>query len=149
MLFVFIYIYWCPTWIPYQMMFVSFNSSTTGVTNGSGTASLSEAPELIAVVRVAESLGWCVVVFCLSFCPFSFYCLPFDLRVLYLQTFLYKIKAPFLSLELLNYLLDSCSLRSFPKYSQQSHSVTKDDSCWKLYNEEALNSNPFNNLSLL
>jgi hypothetical protein len=32
MLFVFIYIYWCPTWIPYQMMFVSFNPYNT---NGS------------------------------------------------------------------------------------------------------------------
>ena len=25
-----IYIHWCPTWFPYQMIFVSFNSNTTG-----------------------------------------------------------------------------------------------------------------------
>jgi len=30
MLFVFIYTYWCPTRLQYQMMFVSFNSNTTG-----------------------------------------------------------------------------------------------------------------------
>ena len=32
MLFVFIYVYWCPTRFLYQMMFVSFNSNTTSVT---------------------------------------------------------------------------------------------------------------------
>ena len=34
-LFVFIYVhvYWCPTRFPCQMMFVSFNSNTTGVTS--------------------------------------------------------------------------------------------------------------------
>ena len=31
MLFVFIYVYWCPTRFQYQMMFVSFYSNTTGV----------------------------------------------------------------------------------------------------------------------
>jgi len=39
MLFVFIYyIYVCPTRFPYQMIFVSFNSNTTGVTCGAGAA---------------------------------------------------------------------------------------------------------------
>jgi len=45
MLFVFIFIYWCPTRSPYQMMLVSFNSNTTGVTCGAGTAHPSGAPE--------------------------------------------------------------------------------------------------------
>jgi hypothetical protein len=36
MLFVFIYVYWCPIQVPYQMMFVSFNNNTTGVTCGAG-----------------------------------------------------------------------------------------------------------------
>jgi hypothetical protein len=38
MLIVFIYAYWCPTQFPYQMMFVSFNNTTTGVTCGACTA---------------------------------------------------------------------------------------------------------------
>jgi hypothetical protein len=45
MLFVFIYGYWCPTRFPYQMMFVSFNSNTTGVTRGAGSVRHSGVPE--------------------------------------------------------------------------------------------------------
>ena len=37
MLFVFICIYWCPAWFPYQMMFVLFNSKTAGTTIGAET----------------------------------------------------------------------------------------------------------------
>ena len=48
MLIVFIYAYWCPTQFPYQMMFVSFNSTTTGVTCGAGTANPSGAHECTA-----------------------------------------------------------------------------------------------------
>ena len=33
----FIYVYWCPTRFPYQMVLVSFNNDTTGVTCGAGT----------------------------------------------------------------------------------------------------------------
>jgi hypothetical protein len=36
--YVFIYVSWCPTRFPYQMMLVSLNSNTTGVTSGAGTA---------------------------------------------------------------------------------------------------------------
>ena len=39
--------YWCPTQFPYQMMFVSFNSDTTSVTCGTGTASPSGELEFI------------------------------------------------------------------------------------------------------
>jgi hypothetical protein len=45
MLFVFIYIYWWPTRFPYQMMFVSFSSDTTGVTSGAWTTNPSGAPD--------------------------------------------------------------------------------------------------------
>jgi len=44
MLFMFIYEYWFPTHYPYQMMSVSFNSNTTGVTNGAGTANPCTSP---------------------------------------------------------------------------------------------------------
>jgi hypothetical protein len=63
MLFVIIYAYWCPTRFPYQMMFVSFNSNTTGFRCGAGTAKTSGAHEFIAVfsgVRDARSLAFCV-----------------------------------------------------------------------------------------
>jgi hypothetical protein len=42
MLFVFIYVYWCSTRFPYQMMFVSSNCNTTDVTCGTCTANPSE-----------------------------------------------------------------------------------------------------------
>jgi len=34
MLFVFIYVYWCQTHFPYQMMYVSFHSNATGPVSG-------------------------------------------------------------------------------------------------------------------
>ena len=43
MLFVFISIFWYPTRFPCQMMLVSFNSNTTGVTSGAGIANSSGA----------------------------------------------------------------------------------------------------------
>ena len=45
MLFAFIYVYWCPTQFPYQMMFVSSNRNTAGVTCGAGTTNPSGAQE--------------------------------------------------------------------------------------------------------
>ena len=41
-----IYVYWCPTRFPCQMMFVSFNSNTTGVTSETGTADPFRSPWL-------------------------------------------------------------------------------------------------------
>ena len=41
---VFIYVFWCPRFL-YQMMFVSCNSSTMGVTCGAETANPCEAHE--------------------------------------------------------------------------------------------------------
>jgi len=38
LLFVFIYVYWCPTIFRYHMMSESFNSNMTGTTSGEGTA---------------------------------------------------------------------------------------------------------------
>ena len=43
-LFVFIYVYWYPTRFPYHMMFLSFISNMTGITNDTGTAYPSGAP---------------------------------------------------------------------------------------------------------
>jgi hypothetical protein len=43
------------------MMFVSFNSNTTGVTSEAGTANSSEIPPVLSGVRVAQSLVFCVV----------------------------------------------------------------------------------------
>jgi hypothetical protein len=64
MLFVFIYVYCCPTPFLYQVVFVSYNSNTRNATNREGTVSV--APEFISVfsgVRVALSFVFCVV-FC-------------------------------------------------------------------------------------
>ena len=33
-----IYVYWCPTRFLYQIIFMSFNSSTTDATSGAGTS---------------------------------------------------------------------------------------------------------------
>lgn len=56
MLLVFIHAYCWPTWFPYQMMSLSFNSNTMGVISGAGTASL---PGHLSLQRV--SLGVNVV----------------------------------------------------------------------------------------
>jgi len=45
MLFVINYVYCCSTRFPYQMMFVSFISNTTGVICGAGTANSFGTPE--------------------------------------------------------------------------------------------------------
>ena len=45
MLFVFIYVYWCPIRSPYHMILVSFNCNTTGVECGAVTANPSGVPE--------------------------------------------------------------------------------------------------------
>ena len=64
MLFVFIYLYWRPIRFPYQMMFVSFSSNTTGVTSGARTSSPSGAHEFptgFSGTRVARSWTLCIV----------------------------------------------------------------------------------------
>ena len=80
MLFVFIYAYWCPTRVLYQMMFVALNSNTTGVTTEPVTAYLYGTSEFIPIFSglcVAQSSVFCVV-FCRSlFGSLSF--LSFDL----------------------------------------------------------------------
>jgi hypothetical protein len=43
-IFVFIYVHYYLTRFQYQMMFVSLNSNTTGVTSGAGTVNLPGAP---------------------------------------------------------------------------------------------------------
>ena len=79
---------WC-TWfileinirISYQMMFLSFNSNTTGVTCGAGTASPSEATEFTSVFcEVSFTQSTFLWRFCKSFSVIFFwplYCLSF------------------------------------------------------------------------
>jgi hypothetical protein len=45
MFFVFIYVYWCSTQSPCQMMFLYFNRNKIGVTSEAATANTSGAPE--------------------------------------------------------------------------------------------------------
>jgi len=62
MLFVVIYVYCCPTRLPYLIMFVSFNSNTKDVTSGVETASLPEHLSSLLILsgyRVAQSLVMC------------------------------------------------------------------------------------------
>ena len=43
------YVFWCPPRFEYHMMFVSFRSSTTGVTSGAGTVYRSGASAFTSV----------------------------------------------------------------------------------------------------
>ena len=57
----FFYIYWCSKRLPYHIMFLSFNSSTMGVTSGAGTF----YPQIIQgfiPVHVCQSFVFCRVV---------------------------------------------------------------------------------------
>ena len=86
--FTFIYVYWCPSRCPCQMMFVSLNSNMTGVTSGAGNVYTSGAPEFtpdFSAVRVTRSLiqyvMFCITLFVLlSFFFWPLCCLSFDLR---------------------------------------------------------------------
>jgi hypothetical protein len=78
MLFVFIYVYWCPTWFPYHMMLVSLHSNTTSVTSKliPLPENMSSSP-VFSGVRVAHSL------LCRSlFVSLSFFLLGIVLSVL-------------------------------------------------------------------
>jgi hypothetical protein len=82
--------FWCPTRFPYRMMFVSFNSNTTGTTSGQELLTLPEhmsSPPVLSRVLVAQSLVFCVVFCVKSFvslsCFWSLCCLSFShLRIL-------------------------------------------------------------------
>jgi hypothetical protein len=63
-----IYVSWCPTRLPYHMMFVSVNSNTTGATCGAWTANPCEAHELTPAfsgVRISRFSFICIK-FCRS-----------------------------------------------------------------------------------
>ena len=69
--------YQCPPFFPYQKIFVSFISSTTGVTCLAGATHISGAPQIISfsVMFVLLNRKFLVVLFCRSlivFCPLSF-----------------------------------------------------------------------------
>ena len=79
--FVFIYLYWCLTRCSCQMMFVSFNSNTTGVTSGTGTTYLSGAPPVLVgfvLFDLQYFVDRCLSFFCLPLCCLSL----FDFRIL-------------------------------------------------------------------
>ena len=67
MLIVFIYAYLCQTQFPFHLMFVSFNSKTTGATRGAEIAYLSGSPEITPVI-FSETLVVHSLVFCVVFC---------------------------------------------------------------------------------
>ena len=70
-----------------NLMFVSFNSNTIGVTWGARTANPSGSPQVFSGVHVARSLVF-YVVFCrslflsVSLFFWSLYCMSFELRFL-------------------------------------------------------------------
>ena len=93
--FVLIYIYWCLTRYPYQVIIASVNRNTTGVTSGGKSANPSGAPDStpgFSGVRATRSLVFCVV-FCRSLfvfvlfyfehcfvCPLNYgFCLPISI----------------------------------------------------------------------
>ena len=58
MLFAFIFVNWCATGFPYQMMLVSFTNNPTGATSSAETVYLSGASEFnpgFSGVRVSQS----------------------------------------------------------------------------------------------
>jgi hypothetical protein len=80
MLFVFINAYWCPARFLHQVMLVSFNSKTTGITSEAGTSYPSGVTELTTGFRVLNLSLFCVE-YCrslfvvLSCCRFFFWSL--------------------------------------------------------------------------
>ena len=85
MLFVFIYVYWYSTRLPYQIMFVSFYSNTSDVTCGAGSANPPGAllfTSDFSTIYFAQCLIFCVM-FCLSlFVLLSVFLLAYVLSVL-------------------------------------------------------------------
>ena len=73
---VLIYVSWCPTRLPYRMMFVSFNSNTTGATCGAGTANPCEADELTPAFSGVRISRFSFI--CIQFCRSLFVLFLFD-----------------------------------------------------------------------
>ena len=150
MLYVFIYVYWCPTRLPYHMTFVLFNSNTTGVTCGAETINSSRAFDVTPVfsgIRTVRSLVFCVM-FCLSLfvllsftlttvCPFVRLCidhclsfcqpLHWPLSVL-LYVFALTTICPFVCL-CIDHCLSFCSSLHWP-LSVLFRCTTSDYSFW-------------------
>jgi len=103
MLFVFIYVHWCPSWYLYQITVVFSNSNMTGSTSGEGTANSFEITRIFGEVRVAQSLVFSVVFsrLFLVLLPLFYWALYwlslFDLRVL-ISPFWYLQMKRFISL---------------------------------------------------
>jgi len=81
-IFVFIYVYWCSTRFPYQMMFASFNCNTRLVSLVEQELPILPEHPVFSAVRVAQSLAF-YAVFCISlFVLLSFFLLVIVLSVL-------------------------------------------------------------------
>ena len=93
-LFVFIYVYWCPTRFPYQMMFVSFNTNTTGVTCGSETSDIFRGTRC-SCCSTFSFLCSALWVVCLSLCTFSLAYCVFSSSI-YASDYLFDIYKRFL-----------------------------------------------------
>ena len=122
---VFIYVFWCTTRLPNKMMFVPFNSSTTGATCGAETANPCEAHEFspaFSGVRVSRSS-----VFCLMFCRSLFVLFLFGHSVVSLT--IYSPDYPFDIFKLfflgLSIKLDSSSVLFSPLISLVFHFSSK------------------------
>ena len=81
MLFVSIYVCWCPAWFPYQRMFLLFGINMTIITSETRTVYL-----LFSGIHVSQSFVFCWVCLCenfiLSFFVWSFNCLSLELQLI-------------------------------------------------------------------
>ena len=71
MVFTYIYVYWCPSRFPYQMMFVLVISNTAGVACRAGYPYLS-SPQVFSGVCVARTLVFSEIFCILLFVLFTF-----------------------------------------------------------------------------
>ena len=94
MLFVFIYVYLCPTLFPYHMILLSFNIYTMGVTNGAGTSKPSGAPQLNASFlwgTLYSLFSFLCSVLCIIVCPFVSFSFDHFASFFYLQFVIFPV----------------------------------------------------------
>ena len=94
MLFVFINVYLYATRFPYQMISVSFNRNTTGITSVVGTAYPSGAPESTPVFpwgSCYSKFNVLCIILSIIFCLFVWFLLAIVLCTLYITPFHYHL----------------------------------------------------------
>ena len=114
-IFVFIYVYWCPTRFLYQMMFVSFNGNTTGDTRGAGTANPSGSPVFVhprflwgscwSIFSFLWSVLWIIVCLFVLNLLVIFFGIRFMFTKLVLRMSVYSIIRPIVSVAALTWLI--------------------------------------------